>query len=122
MPVIEIRKLAAADMAWAGPRKIFAEYVLGVVLPLFLGILSLRAGFADAAQPNFALALGAWLIGIGANYVPLALHAYDLLRRGGIEGEGRPELAHARRYGVQQVMLIVPFLVLAIAITQWRRR
>ncbi|HEX6060703.1 MAG TPA: hypothetical protein VF001_01430 [Candidatus Limnocylindria bacterium] len=119
--LIEIRKLAAADMAWAGPRKIFAEYVLGVLLPLALGVLSLRAGLA-ADGPWWQLLLGLGLLGIGANYVPLALHAFDLIRRDRVEIEGRPEIAHARRYGTQQVMLIVPFLVFVIAIAQGRSR
>lgn len=119
--IIEIRKLAAADMAWAGPRKIFAEYLIGIVLPLVLGLFSLRAGLSG--EPfTWQTLLGVWLLGIGANYVPMALHAFDLLRRDRVETEGRPEIAHARRYGTQQVMLIVPFLVVVIAIAQARAR
>ena len=38
--VIEIRKLAAVDMAWLGRRLILTEYALGVILPLALGALS----------------------------------------------------------------------------------
>lgn len=117
--IIEIRKLAAADMAWAGPRKILAEYVLGVALPLVLGILSLRVGL-QGDPFSWPTLLGVWLLGIAANYVPMALHAFDLIRRDRVEVEGRPEIAHAKRYGTQQVMLIVPLLVLVLAIVQAR--
>src|SRR5262245_52856108 len=109
-------------MAWAGPRKILAEYVLGVGLPLVLGALSLRAGLGEPEVINWQSLLGIWLIGIGVNYVPLALHAIDLLRTGRVENEGKPEIARARMYGTQQAMLLVPGLVAVIALAQERTR
>jgi len=47
--MISIRKLAAVDMAWLGVRVILAEYVLGVFLPLALGLLTIRAGLLGTA-------------------------------------------------------------------------
>jgi hypothetical protein len=47
--MINIRKLAAIDMAWLGTRVIVAEYTLGVILPLILGLLSIRSGLLGRA-------------------------------------------------------------------------
>jgi hypothetical protein len=63
-----------------------------------------------------------WLISIAANYLPLFLYAVSIARAGTVKAEGEPELPHARRYGVQQVIILIPFLVVAIAIVQERRR
>jgi hypothetical protein len=49
-------------------------------------------------------------------------HAFDLLRSGRVEIEGRPELARARMYGARQVLLLVPGLVAIIAIAQRSKR
>jgi hypothetical protein len=48
--VIEVRKLAALDMAWLGTRVVLAEYALGVVSPAALGALSLGSGMAGHAE------------------------------------------------------------------------
>jgi hypothetical protein len=121
--LIEVRKLAAVDMVWLGPKVVIAEYALGIVLPLALGLRSVWMEFAGAPRSSvWPLALGLWLITIAANYVPLFLHAVSLRRGNAVEREGRPELARARRYGVQQVMILVPFLVLVLAVFQLRTR
>ena len=97
--LIEVRKLAAVDMVWLGPRIVGAEYALGVVLPVALGLFSVRAGAYHHSGPSFwQIAVGVWLITIGANYVPLFLYARSIAKAGIVEKEGRPELAHARRY------------------------
>jgi hypothetical protein len=119
--LIEVRKLAAVDMAWLGTRLVLAEYALGVVLPLALGLMSLRSGLADAA-PGWQTLLGVWLVTIAGNYVPLFLYALAIVRGGTVQEEGLPELKHARRYGVQQAMILVPFLVVGVAWAQERRR
>jgi membrane protein implicated in regulation of membrane protease activity len=70
-----MRKLAAVDMAWLGTRIVVAEYALGVVLPLALGLMSLVMGLSH--QPdlaNWQVVFGMWLVTIAANYcsaVPL---------------------------------------------------
>jgi hypothetical protein len=38
--MINLRKLAAVEMAWHGARITVAEYAVGVVLPLVLGLLN----------------------------------------------------------------------------------
>jgi hypothetical protein len=120
MPVIEIRKLAAVDMVWLGQRIVVGEYALGVLLPFALGLWSIRVGWQ--AHGIWQAVVGAWLMSISANYVPLFLYASSIMRAGTVEREGRAELARAKRYGVQQTMILVPFMVVSVALVQeWRR-
>jgi len=116
--IIEVRKLAAVDMAWLGARIITAEYALGILLPLALGIFSLRAGLGASRPSLWQVGLGVWLLGIACNYVPLFLYAVSIGRAGTLKAEGEPEIAHAPRYGAQQVMILVPLLVVALALMQ----
>jgi len=120
--MIEVRKLAAVDMAWLGTRVIVTEYALGVMLPLVLGILSLRAGLAQQDLVNWQTILGTWLVTISANYVPLFLYAVAIARAGTVQEEGRPEFAHAGRYGIQQAIILVPLFVVLLALVQERMR
>ena len=120
--LIEIRKLAAVDMAWLGSKIIIAEYALGVILPLVLGVFTLRSTLSSPTSVTWQTALGIWLVTIAANYVPLLLYAVSIARAGSVEAEGRPEISHSRRYGVQQIIILVPFFVVVIAVIQERRR
>jgi hypothetical protein len=119
--LIEIRKLAAVDMAWLGVQVIVVEYALGVVLPLALGILSFRAGLARPDPWNWQTAFGIWLVAIAANYVPLLIYALSIALAKSAQKEGRSEIKHARRYGVQQVIILIPFFVVIAALLQERR-
>lgn len=120
--LIEVRKLAAVDMAWLGQRFILAEYALGVILPLTLGAFTLRSNLASASRSTWQTLLGLWLVGIAVNYVPLFLYAVFIARSGAVKTEGEPEIRHARRYGVQQTIILVPFLVVVISVIQEARR
>jgi hypothetical protein len=120
--LIEIRKLAAIDMAWLGPKVILAEYAFGVLLPLALGMITLYSTLSSSNPFTWQTILGAWLISIAANYVPLFFYALSIARAGTLKIEGEPELRHARRYGVQQVIILIPFLVMVIAFIQERKR
>jgi hypothetical protein len=120
--MIVIRKLAAVDMAWLGPRIIIVEYTFGVLLPLALGLRSLRAGWPGLLRSGWVGILDVWLIGIGLNYIPLLIYAVLIARRGTVQQEGQPELASARRYGLQQVVILVPLMVVVLAIIQEVRR
>lgn len=116
--MINIRKLAAVDMAWLGAPVILTEYALGIVLPLLLGLLTLRPVLSGQALAGWQTVLGGWLVGIAANYVPLFTYAVIIARARTAKEEGGPEFARARRYGVQQVMILVPLLVAIIALVQ----
>ena len=109
-------------MAWFGARVVVTEYALGVMLPLVLGILSLRAGIAQQDWANWQTILGMWLVTISANYVPLFIYAVAIARAGTAQEEGLPEFAHAGRYGIQQAIILVPFFVDLLALIQERKR
>jgi hypothetical protein len=119
---MSIRKLVAVDMAWLGAPIILTEYALGILLPLILGFVSLRFGFLNPAGTAWEKIFGLWLGGIGANYIPMLLYAISIARRGTLEQEGRPELAHAKRYGIQQGVLLVPLVVDVMALIQEQRK
>ena len=116
--MIKIRKLAAVDMAWLGIRVVVAEYALGVILPLFLGILSIRSGLLSPVVPNWETILGFWLVAISANYIPLLIYAVLIAKSGTAKKEGDPELVHAKKYALQQTIILVPFLVVLLALLQ----
>ena len=118
--MIKIRKLAAVDMAWLGTRVILTEYAIGVILPFILGLLSIRSGFFGPTPSAWEFVLGIWLVGIAANYVPLFIYAVLIAKAGTVKEEGEPEIAHAKRYGVQQVIILVPLLVVVVALIQER--
>jgi hypothetical protein len=116
--LIRVRKLAAVDMAWLGPRVIVAEYGIGIVLPLALGALTLRNSLSSASPSMWQILLGIWLVGIAANYIPLFLYAVSIARGGTAKVEGEPELPNARRYGLQQTIILVPLLVVLVTLIQ----
>ena len=120
--MINIRKLAAVDMALHGARVIVAEFALGIVIPLVLGLISIRAVLFAVVQSGWATALGFWLIGIAANYFPLFIYAVVIARGGTVKEEGQPELAHVKRYGIQQAIILIPFLVVVLALVQESRQ
>ena len=123
LPLIEVRKLAALDMAWLGTRLVLAEYALGVVLPAALGTLFLGLGLARHAELYHWLVLGGiWLLTIAANYVPLFLYAVVLARAGTVQEEAQAARPHIRRYVLQQALILVPLSVLALSVAQEQGR
>ncbi len=119
--MLDVRGLAAADMhGRSGTRRrrtiIRAEFVLGAAACPALGVLALLSG--DPVQ----VALGAWLCGVGVNYVPLALHAIALARPGALEREmsGRDPAEQLRRATREQLWIAVPLAVALAAIRQRR--
>ena len=99
-------------------RLIRAEFVAGAV-----GCTGLGA-FVVATGTGLWVAVGVWLLGAGANYVPLALYARALSRPGALEAELhdtdlRSEL---RRAGVRQLWIVVPFAVAVSAVAHESRR
>ena len=116
------RRLAAVDMhGRAGARwrrrVILAEFWVGAALAAGLGIVSLASG---GLVPRL---MGLWLIGVFANYLPLAVHATSLSRSGALESElaGADIGAELRYYGVAQLWLLVPFAVAAVTLGQLGR-
>jgi hypothetical protein len=80
--MINIRKLAAVDMAWLGARVIIVEYFFGVIFPFLLGFLSVRAGLFGPVLIGWEAGLGIWLITIAMNYIPLLIYAVLIAKAG----------------------------------------
>jgi hypothetical protein len=83
----------------------------------------------DLAFGAFLLASGAWLIGlwilgVGVNYIPLAVYSIVMYPGDGIERElaGVDLSSEARRAGVAQFTLLVPFVVGVIGAARLTRR
>jgi hypothetical protein len=116
-----VRRLAAIDM-WGGRgstswrRIILIEFVAGVVVGVGLGIWLLVDGPGDW----LAVALGIWAIGVGINYVPLALHAISLTPAGKLEAEleGVDIYSELRHYTTAQFRVFVPLWIAIVALAQ----
>ena len=119
--MLNVRKLAALDIHFLGPRLIVSEFAAGVAGPVIFGILTLR--MAQRHAWPFGLTLfGAYLLTLGLNYVPLLLHAVSLVRSRAAFREIEHELSDRseafRRYRRQSLYLLVPFVVPIIAFAQ----
>jgi hypothetical protein len=88
-------------------RIILAEFAAGAIACPALGIWVLLT-----ASGGWLL-IGVWLVGIGINYVPLALHAWSLSKRGALEQAPRMAI---RRATVQQLWIALPLAVLIAAL------
>ncbi|HXY73450.1 MAG TPA: hypothetical protein VEM41_13010 [Actinomycetota bacterium] len=115
--MVNVRRLAAADM-WGtkgSPRRrkvIRVEFWAGAIGCVLLG------GITLATASGWGLVLGAWLVGVGINYVPLAISAESLSRPGALEREleGTDLMRELRRAGVQQLWIAVPLAVALAAL------
>jgi hypothetical protein len=97
-------------------RIIRAEFAIGAIGCTLLGVFALARG------SGWQFAIGIWLLGAGANYVPLALHAQSLSRPGALEGElhGLDIPHELRRAGLRQFWIAVPFAGAGAALAQAR--
>jgi hypothetical protein len=120
---LDVRRLAALDM-WgtAGTarrrRIIRAEFFLGVLGCTGLGSYVLLTGSGGM------LAVGAWLVGAGINYVPLAWQAQLLSTPGALEDElaGVDIRRALRQAGVRQLWIAVPLAVAYFALADGAHR
>jgi hypothetical protein len=114
---MNVRRFAAVDM-WGRRgtirrrRIILAEFVIGAACGVALG------GWAVTSQALGGQIFGAWFIGVGLNYVPLAAYAAALSRAGALDAEladvdvGR----EIRRYTVFQALLLVPLALVVLSL------
>ena len=119
---INVRKLAALDIVFHGPRLILAEFAFGMVLCATFGLWS----FFSPIHSPFMIVIGCYLLGVALNYVPMFLYALSIVRRKSAHQEVAFELAHkdiyARKYLVQTVLLLlVPFVLPLLAVYQEMR-
>jgi hypothetical protein len=113
--MIDIRKLAAVNIAFLGTRFILIEFSIGILGSLGLGVLTLLRSHTIGG-----IALGSYLLFIGVNYVPLLLHAISLVRHESAHHELVDELTEKRllfrKYRRQSLLLLVPLVVPVLAL------
>ena len=111
---INIRKLAALDIVFHGPKLILGEFAIGILLPLALGVLCFLRGHAQ-----WQTTLGAYLVLLAINYVPLMAYAIAIVHKGSAKEEAADGLGRDRkRYLSQSLLLLVPLIVPLLAISQ----
>jgi len=118
--MLNVRRLAAVDLSGLGPKIVIPEFALGVLGCWALGVLTvLRSRSLEMT------ALGIALVGVGVNYVPLLIHAIELVRRSAVEAaiadEARDRRALYAKYRKQSLWLLLPFAVGFAALLQMRR-
>ena len=121
--VINIRKLAALDIVFHGPKFILIEFALGVLGCAALGLFSMYFGlFHSPNHSLFAVVMGCFLLGIALNYVPLLLYAISIVKQKSAKQEVAYELEHrdkyAGKYLGQSTLLLIPLAVPALAFYQ----
>jgi hypothetical protein len=117
--MVNVRRLAAVDLSGLGPKIIIPEFAIAVLGAPTLGILTLfRSGSL------LMTAFGVALIGLGVNYIPLLIHAIDLVRRSGVQSAIADEASDRRalyaKYRKQSLWLLLPFAVGLAAVSQMR--
>jgi hypothetical protein len=123
--IMNVRKMVAIDLLIHGKRFILIEFGVGTPFMVALGafILWRASALTDGAFIG-ALLLGIYLLSLACNYLPLLLYAITFVRRGDAAAAVRYEAAHLAKYapwyGKQQMLLFIPFLVLALALWQER--
>src|SRR5271169_5200218 len=102
-------------MSLHGPRFILLEFGIGTPALAAFGLLMILRG---------SLPLGAYFLSLGANYVPLLLHAIAARQRFAhrVELDRDEKKRYVRRYGLQQWFIVVPFGIAIIALAQWWER
>jgi hypothetical protein len=117
--MVNVRRLAAVDLSGLGPKVIIPEFATAVLGAAALGALTLFRS-ASLAETTFGIAL----IGIGTNYLPLLIHAVDLVRHTTVETAIAEEASDRRalfaKYRRQSLWLLVPFAVALAALAQLR--
>jgi len=110
--IINIRKLAALDISLHGWWLITIEFFFGVFGIAAIGLLTLSVN----------LILGVYVMLLSLNYVPLLIYAALIGNQEKAKREARVELSNLRLYGpkysFQQLLLFVPFAIIALSILQ----
>ena len=118
--LLDVRRLAAIDMygrhgSTRRRRPILAEFVLAAIDVPLPGLAMFLA--ASSALPAL---LGAYLIGVGLNYVPLALHAISMSRASRLDAElaDVDVQAELKQHAAKQLFVGNPVLVLILGTAQ----
>lgn len=125
--IINVRKLAALDIALHGAPLILAEFGAAIAIGAALGVWLVTSAFAARQGVDlFRLVLGVYFLCVAINYVPLLLYGIAIARRQSARQEAAAELAEkdgksARRYGAQSLLLILPLVIPILALAQEMR-
>jgi hypothetical protein len=94
------------------------EFIVGAVVGVALGLWIVLSSRTVGWQ-----LFGAWLTGMGANYLALALHAVSLSRPGALDIElaGVDVRRELRRHGLAQLWVLIPVGVAVFALAQLGR-
>jgi membrane protein implicated in regulation of membrane protease activity len=116
---INLRKLAALDILFLGPRLIVAEFAFGVFFSVALGLFVLVRGHSF-----WQLLLGIYFLCLGINYVPMLVYAIAVGNKVNARKEMAGELDDPRKtmskYRSQSLVLLVPLAGPILALTQKR--
>jgi hypothetical protein len=122
--VINVRKLAALDIAFLGSKFILAEFALGVIGCAALGLFSLYFGlFHSPNHSLFAVITGSVLLWIGLNYVPLLIYTISIVRHKSAHQEVAYEIAHKDKYmgkyrRQSAILILAPLGIMILAVCQ----
>lgn len=111
---VDLRKLAAIDIAFLGRKFIIAEFAAGVVLSTALGLFVLVRGHSF-----WQSLLGVYFLCLGINYAPMFAYAMAIPTRHQARKEMAEELADRGRamakYRRLSVLLLIPLVVPVLA-------
>jgi hypothetical protein len=116
--IINIRKLVAWNITLHGSRRILLEFGIGTPALIIFGTWLM--------SKTFSYALGLYVFLVGINFLVLLVYAIIIASWDSAEGEVNPDLARnkefARKYGFQQLLILVPFAAPLITVIQEIRR
>ena len=120
---VNVRKLAAFNLYYRNGRAALYEFGFAVFGLEGLGVLAV---FFPPKHSLPVEAIGAYLIILGIDYLPLFAYGLALSRQGDMRKEITGELADEsrfkRKYGVQQALVMVPLAIPSLALSQALRR
>src|SRR5579859_5697255 len=112
--MIDLRKLAAIDIAFLGYRLIVSEYAFGVLFSTALGFFVLIR-----AQAEWQVLLGIYLACLGINYAPMLAWSLAIGKRANALAEVSEELAEKptamARNRKASLVLLLPLAAVVLA-------
>lgn len=117
--IINVRKLAALDIVFHGPKFILIEFALAVFICAAVGLSILHG----ANHSPLMIILGSFFLGVSLNYIPLLLYSINIVKHKSAQQEVAYELEHKDRYAGKYtlqsiVLLLMPLAMLLLAVYQ----
>jgi hypothetical protein len=123
MPRLNVRRLAAIDMHGAAGRTLRRRVILAEFVVAAVGITLIGVWCVFGTDSLGWQVVGVVAIGVGLNYVPLAVYALMLYRPGTLDAElhGVDLAREGRYYTAAQFWIFVPLIMVVLAVRQSRR-